>query len=65
MQVPCKWQRACASLNGLEAWVCDLRERLAQLTAWAAAGPPAVFWLAGFSRPSALLSAVLLVSPGT
>ena len=43
----------------------DLRDRLAQLMAWAAAGPPAVFWLAGLSHPSALLSAVLQVSPGT
>ena len=41
----------------------DLRERLAQLTAWAAAGPPAVFWLAGFCHPSAFLSAVLQVRP--
>ncbi|KAK9846487.1 hypothetical protein WJX81_005160 [Elliptochloris bilobata] len=58
-QVPRAWSHLYTSTKALAAWMRDLCKGLAQLTAWATAGPPAVFWLAGFSHPSAFLSAVL------
>ncbi len=62
LQVPMAWQSEReAGQQQLSGFVCDLCARLAQLMAWAAGGPPAVFWLRGFAWPGAFLSAVLQV----
>lgn len=61
LQVPPAWLRAYPSLKALGPWTRDLLQRLDQLKRWIDKGYPLCYWLAGFTYPTAFLTAVLQV----
>lgn len=63
MQVPPAWLKAYPSLKALGPWTRDLLLRLDQLRRWIDKGYPTCYWLAGFTYPTAFLTAVLQVPP--
>jgi len=54
--------KAYPSLKALGPWTRDLLQRLDQLKRWIDKGYPTCYWLAGFTYPTAFLTAVLQVS---
>lgn len=61
LQVPPAWLKAYPSLKALGPWTRDLLQRLDQLRRWIDKGYPICYWLAGFTYPTAFLTAVLQV----
>ena len=61
VQVPPAWLKAYPSLKALGPWTRDLLQRLDQLKRWIEKGYPVCYWLAGFTYPTAFLTAVLQV----
>lgn len=61
VQVPPAWLKAYPSLKALGPWTRDLLQRLDQLRRWIDKGYPICYWLAGFTYPTAFLTAVLQV----
>ena len=61
LQVPPAWLKAYPSLKALGPWTRDLLQRLDQLRQWIDKGYPICYWLAGFTYPTAFLTAVLQV----
>ncbi|XP_022235820.1 dynein heavy chain 2, axonemal-like [Limulus polyphemus] len=59
-RVPSVWLKAYPSLKSLGSWTRDLVMRVDQMAQWGLIGrPPVKFWLAGFTFPTGLLTAVL------
>eukprot|EP00163_Fabomonas_tropica_P002875 TRINITY_DN1232_c0_g1_i1.p1 TRINITY_DN1232_c0_g1~~TRINITY_DN1232_c0_g1_i1.p1 ORF type:complete len:4516 (+),score=1594.38 TRINITY_DN1232_c0_g1_i1:127-13674(+) len=58
-RVPPSWKDAYASLKPLAPWTRDLIARVKQLYDWAYGNQPKVFWLSGFTFPTAFLTALL------
>lgn len=59
-RVPQSWRAVSfPSLKPVAGFVSDLVARVAFFRRWVDYGPPAVFWLAGFSFPHAFLTAIL------
>ncbi|KAL0040883.1 hypothetical protein WJX79_008591 [Trebouxia sp. C0005] len=58
-KVPPAWLKAYPSLKALGPWTRDLLQRLDQLKRWIDKGYPTCYWLAGFTYPTAFLTAVL------
>ena len=53
-------------MKPLASWTKDLIMRVEQLATWATtAHPPKIFWLSGFTYPTAFLTAVLQQSSRT
>ena len=65
VQVPPAWLKAYPSLKALGPWTRDLLQRLDQLKHWIDKGYPTCYWLAGFTYPTAFLTAVLQVHINT
>ena len=59
--MPPAWLKAYPSLKALGPWTRDLLLRLDQLRRWIDKGYPVCYWLAGFTYPTAFLTAVLQV----
>ena len=65
MQVPPAWLKTYPSLKPLGPGTRDLLQRLDQLRSWIDKGYPVAYWLAGFTYPTAFLTAVLQVLPAS
>merc|ERR1711998_738254 len=61
-RVPPVWLSAYPSLKPLAAWSRDLITRMQQLLTWAEGQQPKVFWLAGFTYPTGMLTALMQTS---
>merc|ERR1712086_435323 len=61
-RVPQAWHSAYPSLKPLASWSRDLIMRIQQLTMWAEGSTPKVFWLAGFTYPTGMLTALMQTS---
>eukprot|EP01138_Halocafeteria_seosinensis_P001392 gb/GECG01001428.1/.p1 GENE.gb/GECG01001428.1/~~gb/GECG01001428.1/.p1 ORF type:complete len:4689 (+),score=693.48 gb/GECG01001428.1/:1-14067(+) len=58
-KVPEAWSFCYPSLKPLGSWMQDLMSRCAQMRQWATRQIPPVLWLAGFTYPTALFTALL------
>ena len=63
--VPPAWLSAYPSLKPLASWSRDLIARWQQLIEWCDKGPPKVFWLAGFTYPTGMLTALMQTAART
>ncbi|MEW5313998.1 MAG: hypothetical protein WDW38_005527 [Sanguina aurantia] len=61
-KVPAAWLKTYPSLKPLGPWTRDLLARVEQLSTWAADTYPRLYWLSGFTYPTAFLTAVLQTS---
>ena len=57
-RVPKAWDVAYPSSKGLASWLRDLGLRVKQMNDWINLDLPKVFWLAGFTFPTAFLTAL-------
>lgn len=65
-RVPLQWIKAYNSLKPLASWARDLTFRVSYFNIWAKTlRPPTLFWLAAYTFPTGLLTAILQASART